>query len=116
MLPKTATVADVQGLVETHLGIKLKSEEAQSVVDSAQGKHPLTENEFMRSLSSTVAAVIGNHTKVGWTSLNHTSDHVLVTADLLPRVRRAFVWDHVRGSDHCPVGIDVEGIPARMAL
>lgn len=40
---------------------------------------------------------------VGW-----RIDHVLVTADLLPRVRRAFVWDHVRGSDHCPVGIDVD--------
>jgi exodeoxyribonuclease-3 len=39
---------------------------------------------------------------IGW-----RIDHVLVSADLLPRVRRAFVWDHVRGSDHCPVGIDL---------
>lgn len=40
---------------------------------------------------------------VGW-----RIDHVLVTADLRPRVRDAFVWDHVRGSDHCPVGIDLD--------
>ncbi|MBM4244581.1 MAG: exodeoxyribonuclease III [Deltaproteobacteria bacterium] len=39
---------------------------------------------------------------VGW-----RIDHVLVTAELAARVRRAFVWDHVRGSDHCPVGIDL---------
>ena len=40
---------------------------------------------------------------VGW-----RIDHVLVTADLRSRVRDAFVWDHVRGSDHCPVGIDLD--------
>lgn len=40
---------------------------------------------------------------IGW-----RIDHVLVTADLAPRVRDAFVWDHVRGSDHCPVGIDLD--------
>jgi len=39
---------------------------------------------------------------IGW-----RIDHVLVTRDLAPRVERAFIWDHVRGSDHCPVGIDL---------
>jgi exodeoxyribonuclease-3 len=39
---------------------------------------------------------------IGW-----RIDHVLVSADLAPRVRAAFIWDHVRGSDHCPVGIDL---------
>jgi exodeoxyribonuclease-3 len=39
---------------------------------------------------------------VGW-----RIDHVLVTRELAPRVERAFIWDHVRGSDHCPVGIDL---------
>jgi exodeoxyribonuclease-3 len=41
---------------------------------------------------------------IGW-----RIDHVVVSRDLLPRVRTAFVWDHVRGSDHCPVGIDLGG-------
>ncbi len=40
---------------------------------------------------------------IGW-----RIDHVLVSEDLLPRVRAAHIWDHVRGSDHCPVGIDLE--------
>lgn len=40
---------------------------------------------------------------IGW-----RIDHVLVSPDLLPRVRRAFIWDQVRGSDHCPVGIDLD--------
>jgi len=39
---------------------------------------------------------------IGW-----RIDHVLVSADLAPRVGRAFIWDDVRGSDHCPVGIDL---------
>lgn len=37
---------------------------------------------------------------VGW-----RIDMVWVTADLLPRVRQAFILDDVQGSDHAPVGI-----------
>ena len=40
---------------------------------------------------------------IGW-----RIDHVLVSEDLVPRVRAAHIWDHVRGSDHCPVGIDFD--------
>jgi exodeoxyribonuclease-3 len=40
---------------------------------------------------------------VGW-----RIDYVLVSEDLLPRVRRAFVQPEVMGSDHCPVGIELE--------
>ena len=40
---------------------------------------------------------------IGW-----RIDHVLVSEDLLPRVRAAHIWDHVQGSDHCPVGIDLD--------
>ncbi len=43
---------------------------------------------------------------IGW-----RIDHVLVSRDLAPRVRRAFLWDEVRGSDHCPVGIDLDDAP-----
>jgi exodeoxyribonuclease III len=43
---------------------------------------------------------------IGW-----RIDHVLVSSDLIARVRRAFIWDEVRGSDHCPVGIELA--PAR---
>jgi alkaline phosphatase len=75
-----ATATQVQNAVEGKLGIKLSTEEAQAVADSRAGKHPLGENVFMRSAGATLAQMLGNHTKVGWTSGNHTSDHVLVSA------------------------------------
>lgn len=40
---------------------------------------------------------------VGW-----RIDYVFVSLDLLPRVRRAFIQQDVMGSDHCPVGIELE--------
>jgi exodeoxyribonuclease-3 len=40
---------------------------------------------------------------VGW-----RIDYVMVSAGLLPRVRRAFIESTVMGSDHCPVGIEIE--------
>lgn len=46
---------------------------------------------------------------VGW-----RIDHVLISRDLAPQLRAAFVWDHVRGSDHCPVGIDLD-VPESLA-
>ena len=72
--------ANMQDVVEEYLGIKLSTEEAQAVMDSAAGDHPLGISEFHRSSSATLASVLGNHTKVNWTSGNHTADHVLVTA------------------------------------
>ena len=40
---------------------------------------------------------------VGW-----RIDYFLVSAALRPRLRRAFIQPHVAGSDHCPVGIELE--------
>ncbi len=40
---------------------------------------------------------------VGW-----RIDYVFVSADLLPQVRRAFIQPEVMGSDHCPVGIELD--------
>lgn len=40
---------------------------------------------------------------VGW-----RIDYVFVSQDLLPRVRRAFIQPETMGSDHCPVGIELE--------
>ena len=41
---------------------------------------------------------------IGW-----RIDYVMVSADLLPRVSRAFIETQVMSSDHCPVGIELEG-------
>lgn len=40
---------------------------------------------------------------IGW-----RIDYVMVSDDLLPRVKRAFIQSDVMGSDHCPVGIELE--------
>jgi exodeoxyribonuclease III len=39
---------------------------------------------------------------VGW-----RIDYVLASTAAAKRVTDAFIWPHVRGSDHCPVGVDV---------
>ena len=40
---------------------------------------------------------------VGW-----RIDYVLASPGAMRRVRDAFIWPHVTGSDHCPIGVDVE--------
>jgi len=40
---------------------------------------------------------------IGW-----RIDYVWASADMLPRVKRAFIESHVMGSDHCPVGVEIE--------
>ena len=35
-------------------------------------------------------------------------DYFLVSERLSGRVKDSFIWDHIQGSDHCPVGIDLE--------
>jgi len=40
---------------------------------------------------------------VGW-----RIDYVLASPGAMPFVREAFIWDHVHGSDHCPVGVVVD--------
>jgi exodeoxyribonuclease III len=40
---------------------------------------------------------------VGW-----RIDYVLASPKGAQRVRDAFIWLHVKGSDHCPVGVDIE--------
>lgn len=40
---------------------------------------------------------------IGW-----RIDYVMVSEELLPRVSRAFIQSEVMGSDHCPVGIELQ--------
>lgn len=39
---------------------------------------------------------------VGW-----RIDHVLASTSAFRRVQKAFIWQQVMGSDHCPVGVDI---------
>lgn len=45
---------------------------------------------------------------VGW-----RIDYVLASPSAARRVRRAFIWPDVEGSDHCPVGVDLRRRPAK---
>ncbi len=40
---------------------------------------------------------------IGW-----RIDYFLVSESFLPRVKEAFILENVAGSDHCPVGVDLE--------
>ncbi|MFU8817464.1 MAG: exodeoxyribonuclease III [Pseudomonadales bacterium] len=44
---------------------------------------------------------------VGW-----RIDYVLASPAAARRVQEAFIWDQVTGSDHCPVGIDIDLDPS----
>ena len=39
---------------------------------------------------------------VGW-----RIDYVFASHSGMRRVKEAFIWPHVLGSDHCPVGVDL---------
>ena len=40
---------------------------------------------------------------VGW-----RIDYVLLSKSLLPRLKKAFIRPHILGSDHCPVGVELD--------
>jgi exodeoxyribonuclease-3 len=40
---------------------------------------------------------------IGW-----RIDYVFISSDLVPALRRAFIEPHIMGSDHCPVGIELD--------
>ncbi len=40
---------------------------------------------------------------IGW-----RIDHMLASDDLLPKVRDAWIRPKILGSDHCPIGIDLD--------
>ena len=40
---------------------------------------------------------------IGW-----RIDYFGISTALRPRLKHAFIWPHIMGSDHCPVGIDLE--------
>lgn len=70
----------VQDVIETRLKIKLTNDEAQAVVDAAAGNSPFKLSSFRNGTNAALADVLGNHTKVGFTSGNHTGEWVMLTA------------------------------------
>lgn len=76
----TRTVERVKDVSQEKLGFAFSDDEAQMVVDTLNGKHPFGGSSFFRSPQATLGMLIGNHTACTFTSGNHHSDHVMVTA------------------------------------
>jgi alkaline phosphatase len=79
-LRSNATVAGVKDVIKANYGFEIKDAEAEAILASLADKHPLMLSEFTRSANMTLSEVLGNYSKIRFTSQNHTSDHVLVTA------------------------------------
>lgn len=74
------SAADYQDVVLEVLGLKLSTEEAEGLLAAKSGKSPFGLDMFKRGMSDVMGTIFGNHSKVKWTSGNHTSEWVLVTA------------------------------------
>lgn len=79
-LGKEPSAKNVQDVVEAKLGVKLTGPEAEGVVAGIKGQSPFALAQFAGNRNATFATILGNHSKVTWTSGNHTSDHVMVIA------------------------------------
>jgi alkaline phosphatase len=75
--PKPDSIRD---RVKDKLGLELKAAEAEAIAQTLAGRSPFAVSSFYASPSATLGAILGNHTKVTYTSNNHTNDHVLLTA------------------------------------
>ena len=77
---KRPTASMVQNVIREKTSYGLKEAEAQAIADSIQGKSPFGLLELQNGPQSVLALILQNYHKVGYTSLNHTSDHILVSA------------------------------------
>ncbi|XOV82577.1 MAG: exodeoxyribonuclease III [bacterium] len=68
-------------------------------VDTFRAQHPEEEGHYTwwRQFGGAREA------NVGW-----RIDYVLASKSAAPKVRDAFIWPHEMGSDHCPIGVDVD--------
>ena len=77
---KKPTAGMVQDVIREKMTYGLKEAEAQAIADTIQGKSPFGLLDLQKAPQSVLALILQNYHKVGYTSLNHTSDHVLVSA------------------------------------
>jgi len=67
-------------MIQEQLGITLKAEEADALLEVI-AKHPVIEwNEQMNKPEGLLGQFVGNHTGIGWTGTSHTSDPTLISA------------------------------------
>jgi alkaline phosphatase len=80
LIGKNPSVKKVQESVEYATGYKLNAVESQIIVDAVNGKSPFGALELQKGTNAALALVLQNHSTVGFTSQNHTNDHVMVSA------------------------------------
>lgn len=77
---KTPTINDVKDAIQKNWKYEIKTAEAQAIVDTIGGNSPYKTSIFHGGVNGALGIILGNYCKVGFTSQNHTNDHVLVTA------------------------------------
>ncbi|MCW5939924.1 MAG: alkaline phosphatase [Fimbriimonadaceae bacterium] len=70
----------VRATIKDLLGIEMTTEDADLASGIFKGQNPFKAGQFFKGTTQALAALLGNYTKVTWTSGNHTSEHVLLTA------------------------------------
>jgi exodeoxyribonuclease-3 len=69
-------------------------------VDTFRALHPRDADRY----SWWSLASAARKRNIGW-----RIDYVCISEALRPRLRKAYILDSIMGSDHCPVGIDLDG-------
>lgn len=71
---------EIRGVVKELWGVDLSDVETQAIKASFSSDSPFKISDFYKSRDASLGAILGNHSKVTWTSNNHTSDLVFLTA------------------------------------
>jgi alkaline phosphatase len=86
----------VRALAREALGLDFTASEVEAVRAALAGQKNLSVSRQLDTTVGILGQAVGNHTGIGWTGTQHTSDYVLVTA-LGPGSER--FRGHVRNSD-----------------
>jgi alkaline phosphatase len=79
-LMRAASAADAHDIVKSSLGFDLTQEESAALAACAKGQFPVAGSRLLSNLTASLGLILSNHNCVSWTSTNHTSEHVLLSA------------------------------------
>jgi alkaline phosphatase len=80
LLSKAGGNDELRDIVRDRLGFELTSAEGSAIAGILKGDFPARGSAFMSNATAALGMVLANHNAVGWTSTNHTSEHVLLSA------------------------------------
>lgn len=79
-IASSKSTGEIKNVVNEMWGVELTDAEAGAIKASFSSDSPFKVSDFYKSRDASLAAILGNHCKVTWTSNNHTSDLVFLTA------------------------------------